>query len=162
MSNKKKTKPTPKPTPESTPEPTPEPEPEIVVEDDTRKDRLYQKLRPLDEPEFDPKPYIIFGLICGPILFIYIGITCYCKNKRSQRKELEQKRKSKGSTVRTETENDLMPTEANVDREDKVITWKLDHELPTSTRQTIERQKTPMVQQELERANTDKTDKAET
>ena len=64
-------------------------EEEPKEEESKEKDKTnFKKLRPLDEPPFDPKPFYICALIGGPILFLYICITCYCKCKRNARKEL--------------------------------------------------------------------------
>ena len=63
--------------------------------------REYKVLRPLDEKEFDPTPYYIFAMITAPIMTIYCCITCYCKNQRTKRKEMEKKLRAKKYEMKT-------------------------------------------------------------
>ena len=48
-------------------------------------------LPPLEDKDYTTQSIFIFSLIIGPALLIYVVLTCYCKYKRKQRKEAEQK-----------------------------------------------------------------------
>ena len=63
-------------------------------------------LPPLEEKDYLPEALIIFACITGPILFIFICVTWYCRCQRRKRREQEKisKMNQMRTTGRTETE----------------------------------------------------------
>lgn len=47
-------------------------------------------LPPLVEKDLTEEALEIFGLIMGPIIFLFICVTCYCRCQRRKRKDLEK------------------------------------------------------------------------
>lgn len=90
---------------------------DTIVDDAEGPQRVFDTLSPLPEKEFNWKPLIIFGLITGPALFLYVLYVCIYRMKRNKRKraEVEERRQKKEVAGRLETENDLVDGKERVE-----------------------------------------------